>query len=242
MRHVSERFRQCGLEIYPDKSSIFYCEDANRTGDYSKISFDFLDYTLHPRRCVNSDGQFHANFFLTISRDSTKEINRRIRIWWIQLKNEKSLFDVSRVFNPILRAWYAYYGHFYPSALGQIWNNFHRRLVRWIRMKFRRFCPHSRRAWRFLARFARAHPDLFNHWRLGVFPCGWMIGAGWAERFTYGSRRGRGWNSLGLLNQCNFLYYFLLKKVICHSFTTSVCGSLTCHSSVFSGLFQASQN
>lgn len=170
MRRISERFRQCGLEIHPDKSSIVYCKDVNRAEDYSRISFDFLGYTFRPRRCVNPKGQVHANFLPAISRDSMKEVNRCIRSWHIQLKNEKTLLDFSRIFNPILRGWHAYYGRFYPSALGQIWNNFNGYLVRWVRRKFKRFFRHKRRARRFLARFARAHPDLFIHWHLGVFP------------------------------------------------------------------------
>ena len=170
MRRISERFRQCGLEIHPDKSSIVYCKDVNRTEDYSRISFGFLGYTFRPRRCVNPNGQVHVNFLPAISRDSMKEINRRIRSWHIQLKSDKTLLDFSRIFNPILRGWHAYFGRFYPSALGKIWDNFNGYLVRWVRRKFKRFFRHKRRSRRFLARFARAHPDLFIHWRLGVFP------------------------------------------------------------------------
>jgi len=172
MRRISERFRQCGLEIHPDKSSIVYCKDASRTGDYSKISFDFLGYTFRPRRCVNPQGQVHANFLPAISRDSMKEINRRIRSWRIQLKSDKTLLDISRIFDPILRGWHAYFGRFYPSALGKIWNSFNEYLARWVRRKYKRLFRHKRRSRRYLARFARAHPDLFIHWRLGVFPCG----------------------------------------------------------------------
>jgi len=172
MRCISERFRQCGLEIHPDKSSIVYCKDVNRTEDYSRISFDFLGYTFRPRQCVNPNGQVHVNFLPAISRDSMKEINRRIRGWHIQLRSDKTLLDFSRILNPILRGWHAYYGRFYPSALGQIWNNFNEYLARWVRRKYKRFFRHKRRARRYLARLARAHPDLFIHWRLGVFPCG----------------------------------------------------------------------
>jgi len=172
MRCISERFRQCGLEIHPDKSSIVYCKDVNRTEDYSRISFDFLGYTFRPRRCVNPQGQVHANFLPAISRDSMKEINRRIHGLHIQLRSDKTLLDLSRILNPILRGWYAYYGRFYPSALGQIWNNFNEYLARWVRRKYKRFFRHKRRARRYLSRLARAHPDLFIHWRLGVFPCG----------------------------------------------------------------------
>lgn len=172
MRRISERFRQCGLEIHPDKSSIVYCKDVNRIGEYSRISFDFLGYTFRPRRCVNPEGQVHPNFLPAISRDSMREINRCIHGWRIQLQNDKTLLDFSRLFNPILRGGYIYYGHFYPSALGPIWNTFNRYLVRWVRRKYKRFVRHKKRAWRFLARLARTNPDLFIHWRLGVFPCG----------------------------------------------------------------------
>ncbi|MHC4539408.1 MAG: group II intron maturase-specific domain-containing protein [Planctomycetota bacterium] len=48
-----------------------------------------------------------------------KEIHRRIHGWHIQLRSDKTLSDLSRILNPILRGWYSYYGRFYPSALGQ---------------------------------------------------------------------------------------------------------------------------
>jgi RNA-directed DNA polymerase len=170
MRRISERFRQCGLEIHPDKSSIVYCKDVNRTGDYSRISFDFLGYMFRPRRSVDPQGRISTNFLPAISRNSMKEINRRIHRWHIQLKSDKALLDFSRIFNPILRGWHAYYGRFYPSALGKIWDHFNRYLVRWVRRKYKRFFRHKRRARRYLARFVRAHRDMFIHWRLGVFP------------------------------------------------------------------------
>ena len=170
MRCISERFRQCGLEIHPDKSSIVYCKDDTRSGDYSRISFDVLGYTFRPRRSVDPHGRIRTNFLPAISRDSMKEISRRIRSWHIQLRSDKTLVDFSRILNPILRGWYIYYGRFYPSALGRIWDNFNRYLVRWVRRKYKRFFRHKRRARRYLARFARTHRDMFIHWRLGVFP------------------------------------------------------------------------
>jgi RNA-directed DNA polymerase len=172
MRRISERFRQCGLEIHPDKSGVVYCKDGHHTGEYSRISFDFLGYTFRPRRAADRKGQVYTRFLPAISRASAKEINRHIRRWHIQLQSDKTWSDLSRIFNPILRGWYGYYGRFYPSALYKIWNNFNRYLVRWVRRKFKRFVRRKRRAWKHLTRFARAHRDLFIHWRLGAFPCG----------------------------------------------------------------------
>jgi len=170
MRRISERFRQCGLEIHPDKSSIVYCKDVHRTEDHPRISFDFLGYTFRPRRCVDKRGLVHPNYLPAISRSSLKEINRRVRSWHIQLKNEKTLLDLSRIFNPILRGGHAYYGRFYPSALRRLWRNLNQYLVRWVRRKLKRFSWHKKRARQYLNRLARANPHLFVHWQLGVFP------------------------------------------------------------------------
>lgn len=170
LRRIAARFRQCGLEIHPDKSGIVYCKDIHRTEDHPGISFDFLGYTFRPRRCVTSGGRVHPNYLPAISGSSKKEIHRHIRSWHIQLKNEKTLWDLSRMFNPILRGWHAYYGRFYSSALRPLWQSFNRYLIQWARRKFKRFSRHKQRAWEYLGRIARANPHLFVPWQLGVFP------------------------------------------------------------------------
>jgi RNA-directed DNA polymerase len=38
MRRISDRFRECGLEIHPGKSHIVYCKDVTRTKEYARIS------------------------------------------------------------------------------------------------------------------------------------------------------------------------------------------------------------
>lgn len=172
MKRITERFVECGLEIHSDKSSIVYCQDRNRTEQHAKISFDFLGYTFRPRRCYDRHGNVFPNFLPAISRRSQKEMNRRIRSWHLQLKNEKSLSEISRMFNPILKGWLNYFGRFYPSALRQIWRNVNRYLVRWVRRKLKRFSKRRQRAKRHLDRLALANPNLFVHWKLGVYPCG----------------------------------------------------------------------
>jgi len=172
MRAISTRFRECGLEIHPDKSSIVYCKDQNRKEAYPRINFTFLGFTFRPRRSVDKNGRLHPNFLPAISRSAKKEINRQIRSWHVQLKSEKSLNDLSEMFDPILQGWNAYYGRFYPSALRRIWRNFNRYLVKWLRRKFKRFAHHWQRARSALDRYARTNSRSFVHWKLGVFPCG----------------------------------------------------------------------
>lgn len=177
LRRITERFEACGLSIHPEKSGIVYCKDVTRTGEHERISFEFLGYGFRPRRCVDRKGRLHPNFLPAISRMSKKAINREIRGWHLQLKSDKTLEDLARMFDPVLRGWHAYYGRYYPSAMRQLWRNINRYLVRWLRRKYKRFGPHKRRAKRHLDRIARSNPSLFIHWQLGVFPCGLSDGS-----------------------------------------------------------------
>lgn len=178
LKRLATRFRQVGLELHPAKSKIVYCKDKNRKDDWEDISFDFLGYTFRPRRCVNGKGVIHPNFLPAVSRTALKAMNREIRSWHIQLKNDKEIDDLARMFNPIIQGWATYYGHFYSSGLSSIWDNLNRYLVRWIRRKFKAYTGHKRRARRLLARMASDQPNLFVHWRLGYRPSGSSIGAG----------------------------------------------------------------
>lgn len=102
---ISERFRTCKLEIHPDKSKIVHCKDKNRREEYPIISFDFLGYTFRPRRCVGKRGNVHPNFLPAVSQSALKAMDKLIRSWHIQLKNDKSIQDLSKMFNPVLRGW-----------------------------------------------------------------------------------------------------------------------------------------
>jgi len=165
LAQITERFRKCGLEIHPEKSGIVYCKDNNRPEKYERISFDFLGFTFRPRRCVDSKGGVHPNFLPAISRTSRKAIRQKIRSWHIQLKNDRSLLNLSRMFDASLRGWKNYYGRFYPSALNVIWQHMDKYLMEWVRRKYKRFARHKRKAYAFLERLARANPLLFTHWK-----------------------------------------------------------------------------
>jgi len=170
LKRITQRFDECGLTIHPEKSGIIYCKDKNRKEEHERVSFDFLGFTFRPRRCVNGKGLIHPNFLPAISQASMKAINQEIRSWHIQLKNDKTLLDISYMFDSVLRGWNNYYGRFYPSALNKIWRHFNWYLTRWVRRKYKRFAWHKRRSYKYLDKIARANFRLFTHWRLGVFP------------------------------------------------------------------------
>jgi len=76
------------------------------------------------------------------------------------------------------KGWLNYYGKFYRSMMSQVLRLINFDLVLWARRKYKSFRGHSGRARDWLARIAQRDPALFAHWRLGIMPDGWTMGAG----------------------------------------------------------------
>lgn len=170
LNSLKERFKQCGLELHPDKTKIVYCQDVNRTQKYHCITFDFLGYTFRPRSSREKYGRRFVNFLPGVSRTALKDMRQTIRSWKIQLKSDRSLEDISRMYRATLQGWLNYYGRFYGSAMRAVWGHFNRYLVRWVTRKFKKFRGHYRRAIYRLGKIARQWPYLFPHWKLGYKP------------------------------------------------------------------------
>ncbi|WP_404802937.1 reverse transcriptase domain-containing protein [Marinobacter denitrificans] len=49
LHSLRERFRECGLELHPEKTRIVYCQDHRRIGTHAHTSFDSLGYTFKKR-------------------------------------------------------------------------------------------------------------------------------------------------------------------------------------------------
>jgi len=112
LQQLHVRFRECGLELHPDKTCIVYCKDDDRRGEYPETTFDFLGYTFRPRRSKNRYGKFFINFTPAVCTKACKAMRQTIRHWYLQLKPDKELADISHMFNPVLRGWINYYGRF----------------------------------------------------------------------------------------------------------------------------------
>src|SRR5690606_6323330 len=105
-----------------------------------------------------------------VSRDALKVMRQTIRGWHLQLKCDKTLHDLSQMFNPVLRGWMRYYGQFYGSAMVSIWRHMNAYLVRWLMRKCKRLARHKTRARRTLGRLAASMPQAFVHWEAGYAP------------------------------------------------------------------------
>jgi RNA-directed DNA polymerase len=167
---IATRLAQCHLELHPTKTHIVYCKDADRRGTFSQERFDFLGYTFRPRRSKNRRGKYFINFTPAVSARATKAMRQTIRSWRLHLRSDKTLDDLARMFNPILRGWVQYYGQYYKSALYPTFQVLDRILVKWAMRKYKKLKGHQRRATHWLGRIARRQPRLFVHWQMGVRP------------------------------------------------------------------------
>lgn len=170
LKSLDVRFKECGLELHPEKTKIVYCKDDDRRGEYSDISFDFLSYTFRPRRSKNRWGKFFVNFLPGVSNKAGRAMRQKAWKWKMHLRSDKSLEDLSRMFSPVIRGWINYYGKFYKSALYPTLQHLNRTLVRWAMRKFKKLKGHRRRAEYWLGNVARRQPQLFPHWQLGIKP------------------------------------------------------------------------
>ena len=170
LRKLGARLRECGLELHPEKTRIVYCQDINRQATYPMTQFTFLGYTFRPRKAVDKYGRVYVNFSPGVSREALKAMRQTVRGWHLQLRCDKELSDLSKIFGPVLRGWANYYGRFYPTAMKPLWRQVNDYLVRWMQRKYKRLARGVTRAARALARLAEIAPRSFVHWGMGFVP------------------------------------------------------------------------
>jgi RNA-directed DNA polymerase len=166
---LTARFAACGLELHPDKTRIVYCKDGRRKGTYPNKQFDFLGYTFRPRVVKNRKrNSMFVSFTPAVRSSALKTMRQTTRRRNFRNRSDLSLEDISRLYNPVLRGWLEYYGHFCPSAMYPVLRHFNKTLVAWARRKYRRLQRHKTRASRFIERLSKKLPRLFVHWQRGM--------------------------------------------------------------------------
>ena len=163
---LEERFKQCGLKLHPEKTKIVYCKDGRRQGNNPQEKFDFLGFTFRPRLSKSRWGKYFLSFSPAVSNKSSKKMSQRIRNWKLHRRSDKSLVDLARMFNPVIRGWINYYGSYYKSALYPIFQRLDLFLARWAEQKYKKLREHSRRARQWVRRFKKRESGLFAHWKM----------------------------------------------------------------------------
>lgn len=164
---LKQRFQECGLELHPNKTKIVYCKDGRRKRNYPETQFNFLGYTFRKRRAKSDVGIF-AGFTPAVSQQALKAMREKTRQQNFQRRSDLSLEDIARQYNPVLRGWLNYYGHYNRSNLYPVFKHFNKILAKWAMRKFKKLKGHKTRARCFIENIAKKQPQLFVHWEIGV--------------------------------------------------------------------------
>ncbi|WP_149453196.1 group II intron reverse transcriptase/maturase [Pasteuria penetrans] len=115
---IRQRMAECGLELHPEKTKIFYCEDDRQSGNHDVVSFDFLGYTFGPRKVSSRrTGVRSIGFVPAISQKSKSKIARQVGELNIPGRVGMDLEEIANLLRAQLVGWITYYGAFYPSAV-----------------------------------------------------------------------------------------------------------------------------
>ena len=168
LQDLNKRMQNCGLELHPDKTKLVYCKDYRRQGNHPRVKFDFLGYSFQPRTTMSKkSGKLFLGFDCAISIGSKHRIAEKLKEVDIVYLTHKSIVGVAQFLEPLIRGWVNYYGRFRLSALNPIFQLLRRRLVMWVRKRYKRYKTSINKAYNWLKRVREQFPGLFYHWRLG---------------------------------------------------------------------------
>ena len=176
---IAQRLAECGLELTEHKTRIVYCQDDDRRGSHEHTSFDFLGYTFRPRLSKNRFGKHFVNFSpAVIRRGEDGDAARDAHAGACTFARTSPSRTWRACSTPSCRAGSTTTGASTSPCCIRSSATSTSTLVRWAMRKYKRLAPpQDTRARRFIADVARRQPGLFAHWRFGVRPDGWTMGA-----------------------------------------------------------------
>ena len=166
LQRLSERLRDCKLEIHPTKTRIVYCRDDNRKARNEHESFVFLGLEFRARPAKNKQiGKIFRGFNPALGKDRLKELRYKVKHQMpILNRTDLSLEDLAEGINPVVMGWLNYYGKFYPSAMAPLANYIDLRLARWARKKYKKLHKSVTKSQRLVCQLRDQDPGLFAHW------------------------------------------------------------------------------
>jgi len=120
--------------------------------------------------CASHLGGFVSPFsvwFAPLKRNTFDSICATLKIETLPFKR---IVGVAHFLNPKIRGWINYYGMFRKSELNKVFQLLRKRLVRWARMRYKRYKTRLNKACEWLERIRKQYPTLFRHWEVG-FSC-----------------------------------------------------------------------
>ena len=164
MSQIKHRMETCKPTLHAEKSKIVNLRGFSTT-KYPK-GFDFLGFTIRPRAyTTKGSGKVKSIPSICVSQKSKTNIMEKFKAMNLH-KRRKSLEEIAKEINPILRGIINYYHHFWKDDMRIVWNQLNARLLKWVKWEKDLYKMASVR---YLKTKYKERPNLFAHWLL-VYP------------------------------------------------------------------------
>jgi RNA-directed DNA polymerase len=162
LAQIKQRIESCKLTLHPGKTKIVNLRGISQK-KYSK-SFDFLGFTIKPRG-FSYNGKVKSIPSICVSQKSKKSILGKFRDMNLH-KRRKSIEQIAKEINPILRGIINYYHEFWRGDMRFVWIQLNKRLLKWVKWEKDLY---KLAGVKYLQTKYKVNPNLFSHWSL-VYP------------------------------------------------------------------------
>lgn len=156
---INKRMESCKLVLHPEKSKIVNLRGISAR-KYPR-GFDFLGFTIRPSS-IKSKGEIKTIPSIFVSQKSKNSLMEKFKTMNIH-KRRKTIEEIAREINPVLRGIINYYHKFRKSDIGNVWRQLNERLLKWIKWEKGLY---KKASVKYLKTKYKEKPDLFLHWLL----------------------------------------------------------------------------
>lgn len=161
LRQIQKRMQNCKLQVHPEKTKIVnvrgYAEKKYPKG------YDFLGFTIRPSSYKHPNkAEVKTIPSIFVSKQSKKSILEKFKAMQIH-KKRKTLEEVAKDLNPVIRGIINYYHKFRKSDIRAVWRQLNARLLKWVKWEKGLY---KKASIRYLKTKYKEKPNLFLHWLL----------------------------------------------------------------------------
>lgn len=161
LKQIQKRMQACKLEMHPDKTKIVNIRGFSET-KYPK-GYDFLGFTIQPSSYKHPNKEEVKTIpSVFVSRKSKSNILAKFKSLQIH-KKRKTLEEVAKDLNPMVRGIINYYHKFRKSDMREVWWQLNNRLLKWVKWEKGWY---KKASVNYLKTKYKEQPMLFLHWQL----------------------------------------------------------------------------
>ena len=161
LKQIQKRMQACKLEMHPDKTKIVNIRGFSEK-KYPK-GYDFLGFTIQPSSYKHPNKEEVKTIpSVFVIRKSKSNILAKFKSLQIH-KKRKTLEEVAKDLNPMVRGIINYYHKFRKSDMREVWWQLNNRLLKWVKWEKGLY---KKASVNYLKTKYKERPMLFLHWQL----------------------------------------------------------------------------